>query len=166
MGNVRRLPIRVFLKGGYMFRSKLTVMALLLVVFAVGYITGRTTGKDLLSSAQAQAPGRIFELRTYTTNPGKLQDLHNRFRDHTTRLFEKHGMMNVGYWAPQDQPLAGNTLIYILSYPSREAAKKSWDAFRADPEWQKARDASEANGKIVAKVDSVFMEATAFSAIK
>ncbi|HZM48388.1 MAG TPA: NIPSNAP family protein [Burkholderiales bacterium] len=148
-----------------MFR-KLSALALLLVIFAAGFIVGRTTDADWLSSAKAQAPGRVFELRTYTTNPGKLQDLHSRFRDHTTRMFEKHGMVNVGYWAPQDQPLAGNTLIYILSYPSREAAKKSWDAFRADPEWQKARDASEANGKIVAKVDSVFMEATAFSAIK
>ena len=149
-----------------MFRKGIFFLTLVVVVFVAGYLAGRGSGPDLLSSAQAQAPGRVFELRTYTTNPGKLQDLHNRFRDHTTRLFEKHGMVNVGYWAPQDQPLAANTLIYILSYPSREAAKKSWDAFRADPEWQKARDASEANGKIVAKVDSVFMEPTAFSAIK
>ena len=114
-----------------MFRNTLSVLVMTLVVFAAGYIAGRTSGPDLLPSAQAQAPGRVFELRTYTTNPGKLQDLHSRFRDHTTRLFEKHGMVNVGYWAPQDPPLAGNTLIYILSYPSREAAKKSWDAWQS-----------------------------------
>ena len=149
-----------------MLRSKVLVMVLLLVVFAAGFVAGRTADTDMLSSAQAQAPGRVFELRTYTTNDGKLQDLHNRFRDHTTRLFEKHGMVNVGYWIPQDQPLGSNTLIYILSYPNREAATKSWAAFRNDPVWQKARDASEANGKIVAKVDSVFMEPTGFSAIK
>jgi|SRR5262249_12791226 len=149
-----------------MFQRKWSVLALLLVIFAAGFIAGRSTETAWLTSAQAQAPGRVFELRTYTTNPGKLQDLQNRFRDHTTRLFEKHGMVNVGYWLPQDPPLAGNTLVYILAYPNREAAKKSWDAFRADPDWQKARDASEANGKIVAKVDSVFMEPTAFSAIK
>ena len=146
-----------------MLRSRLVVTASLLIVFAAGFLAGRTTDTGVLSSAQAQAPGRVFELRTYTTNEGKLPDLNNRFRDHTTRFFEKHGMVNVGYWIPQDQP---NTLLYILAYPSRDAAKKSWDAFRKDPDWQKARDASEANGKIVAKVDSVFMEPTAFSAIK
>ena len=149
-----------------MLRSKVMGTVLLLVVFAAGFIAGRTADTDMLSSARAQAPGRVFELRTYTTNDGKLQDLHNRFRDHTTRFFEKHGMVNVGYWIPQDQPVRGNTLIYILSYPNREAAKQSWAAFRNDPEWQKARDASEAKGKIVAKVDSVFMEPTGFSAIK
>lgn len=149
-----------------MFRNKLLVTASLLGVFAAGYIAGRATDTDLLPGAQAQGQARVFELRTYTTNEGKLQDLHNRFRDHTTRYFERHGMVNVGYWIPQDQPLGGNTLIYILAYPSREAAKKSWDEFRKDPDWQKARDASEANGKIVAKVDSVFMEPTGFSPIK
>jgi NIPSNAP protein len=149
-----------------MLRSKILMTALLPAVFAAGYFAGRVPDADFLSSARAQAPGRVFELRTYTTNEGKLPDLHARFRDHTTRFFEKHGMVNVGYWIPQDQPLGSNTLIYVLSYPNREAAKKSWAAFRADPEWHKARDASEANGKIVAKVDSVYMEATGFSAIK
>src|SRR5262249_3875146 len=151
---------------GSMFRKQLPLLVLFTIIFAAGFIAGRTSDRGGFSSAQAQAPGRVFELRTYPTNPGNLQDLQNPFRDHTARLFEKHGMVNVGYWLPQDPPLAGNTLVYILAYPNREAAKKSWDAFRTDPEWQKARDASEANGKIVAKVDSVFMEPTAFSAIK
>jgi hypothetical protein len=116
------------------------------------------------SLAQAQSTGqRVFELRTYHTNEGKLDDLLARFRNHTTRLFEKHGMTNVGYWVPREQP---NTLIYVLSYPNREAATKAWDAFRKDPDWVSARTASEANGPIVAKVVSVFMDPTNFSALK
>jgi hypothetical protein len=117
-------------------------------------------------SAFAQTGGRVFEIRTYTAHEGKLQDLHARFRNHTLKLFEKHGMTNVGYWAPTDEPLSKNTLIYIISHKSREAAKKSWDAFRADPEWQKVRATSEANGPIVVKVDSVFMDATDYSPLK
>ena len=112
------------------------------------------------------AETRIFEMRTYTSVEGKLEDLLARFRNHTTRFFEKHGMTNVGYWVPKDEPLSKNTLIYLLSHTSRDAAKKSWDGFRADPEWLKARDASEKNGKIVDKVTSVFMDATDFSKLK
>ena len=108
----------------------------------------------------------MFELRKYTCYEGKLPDLLARFRNHTTRIFEKHGMTNIGYWTPQDAPDSQNTLIYILAHPSREAAKKNWDEFRNDPEWQKVQKESEANGKIVIKVDSVFMDPTDFSAIK
>jgi hypothetical protein len=112
--------------------------------------------------ARAQ-DARVFELRTYYTHEGKLDDLLARFRNHTTRFFEKHGMTNIGYWVPREQP---NTLIYVLAYPSREAATRSWDAFRKDPDWIKARTASEANGPIVVKVTSVFMDPATFSAIK
>ena len=108
----------------------------------------------------------MFEIRTYTTEPGKLPDLLKRFRDHTTKLFEKHGMTNIGYWTPEDAPLSQNTLIYILAHSSREAAKKSWDEFRNDPEWKQAKAASEAGGPIVEKTVSVFMDATAFSPLK
>ena len=108
----------------------------------------------------------MFELRTYTCNEGKLPDLLARFRNHTTKLFEKHGMTNVAYWVPQDAPASQNTLIYVISHASREAAKKNWDDFRNDPEWQKVQKESEANGKIVSKVDSVFMGATDFSPMK
>ena len=120
----------------------------------------------LLPLASSAADNRVFELRTYTTLPGKLPDLLARFRDHTTKLFEKHGMQNIGYWVPKDAPRSENTLIYLLAHRSRDAAKKSWDAFRADPEWQKAAKASEANGKIVDKVESVFLDPTDFSKIK
>ena len=109
---------------------------------------------------------RLYELRTYTTHPGRLPALHQRFRDHTTKLFEKHGMKNGMYWTPTDEKLADNTLIYVVSHDSKEAADKSWAAFRADPEWIKVRDASEADGKIVLKVESVFMLLTDFSPVK
>src|SRR5712671_1778015 len=83
----------------------------------------------------AESKARMFEIRTYTTEPGKLPDLLKRFRDHTTKLFEKHGMTNIGYWVPTDEPRSKNTLIYILAHASRDAAKKSWDAFKSDPDW-------------------------------
>ena len=113
-------------------------------------------------AASAQA-AHIYELRTYTSHEGRLNDVLNRFRDHTARIFARHGMVSVGYWVPKDQP---NTLIYILQHPSREAADKNWDAFRKDPEWVAARDASMKNGPIVEKTHSVFMDPTAFSALR
>jgi hypothetical protein len=113
--------------------------------------------------ARAQATPRVFEMRTYTTHEGKLEDLQARFRNHTVKYFEKHGMTNIGYWVPRDQP---NTLVYILAYPSRDAATKGWDTFRKDEGWIAARTASEANGPIVAKVNSVFMDPTNFSGLK
>jgi len=117
-------------------------------------------------SASAQTKGRVFEMRTYTTLPGRLDALNARFRNHTTKLFEKHGMTNIGYWVPKDAPRSEDTLIYILAHDSREAAKKSWDAFRTDPDWKKAQAESEASGKIVAKVESVFLDATDYSKVK
>lgn len=121
----------------------------------------------LPAAAEAQTKGRVFELRTYHTLPGRLPNLLARFRDHTTALFEKHGMTNIGYWVPVDgQEGAGNTLIYILAHESEEAAKKSFDAFRADPAWVKARNDSEKDGKIVDKVVSVMMRGTDFSKMK
>jgi NIPSNAP len=115
------------------------------------------------AAPDAQAQNRVFEMRTYTTHEGKLDDLQARFRNHTVTFFEKHGMTNIGYWVPRDQP---NTLVYILAYPSRDAATQAWDGFRKDEGWAAARKASEANGPIVAKVQSVFMDAANFSAIK
>jgi hypothetical protein len=115
---------------------------------------------------QAWAAGMtstVYELRVYHANEGKLDDLLKRFREHTMALFEKHGMKNVAYWTPLDDPLKGRTLIYILAHPSREAAVSNWKAFGDDPEWQKVRDASEVNGKLVEKVDSTFMALTDFS---
>ena len=109
---------------------------------------------------------RVFELRIYTTHPGKLDDLHKRFRDHTNRLFEKHGMQLVGYWTPTDGDEAANTLIYLLAYPSREAREKSWQGFRDDEEWKKVFQESHADGPIVQKVESKFLAPTDYSPIK
>ena len=123
-------------------------------------------GVALLGIMSLQAENRVFELRTYVSTEGKLDNVVARFREHTTKLFEKHGMENIGYWVAADAPASQNTLIYVVAHKSREAAKASWDAFRQDPEWIKARTASEANGKIVEKVTSVFMTPTDFSKIK
>lgn len=116
--------------------------------------------------AQAQAPNHVFELRRYTATEGRLPDLEKRFRDHTMKIFERHGMKNIIYMVPIDGPEHNNTLVYILQHDSKEAAQKAWDAFRSDPEWVKARTASEANGKLTVKTESYFLAPTDYSPIK
>jgi len=120
------------------------------------------------SATAADKESRFFELRTYTTNPGKLEALKKRFRNDTNRIFKKHGMQIVGFWTPVDGDEAKNTLVYMLAYPSREAREKSWKAFIADPEWQKAYKQShvDAGGKIVIKVVNKFLTPTDFSPIQ
>jgi hypothetical protein len=123
---------------------------------------------DWLASGQgkpASGPSvtPVFELRIYHVYEGKIDDLLRRFREHTMKLFEKHGIKNVAYWTPTDEPLKGKTLIYFLAHPSRDAATTNWQAFRDDPEWQSVRDKSEANGKLVEKIDSTFLVLTDFS---
>jgi hypothetical protein len=107
--------------------------------------------------------GPVYELRTYTANEGKMADLHKRFRDHTMQIFEKHGMKNIGYWVPVDKP---DTLVYIIEHKSQGAAKESWKAFRADPEWRQVSKESEKNGRLVKEVKSVYMKATDYSPMK
>jgi hypothetical protein len=121
-----------------------------------------------LSAGFLFAQNRVYELRTYTCYPGKLEALKTRFRDHTIAIFNRHGMESVGYWVPQDEQRKDNTLIYILAHPSREAANQHWKEFNADPEWKKVSAESEekAGGKIVEKVDRVFMDPTDFSKLK
>jgi hypothetical protein len=113
--------------------------------------------------APPQSSTAVYELRVYHTYEGKLDDLLRRFREHTMQLFEKHGIKNVAYWTPTDDPLKGKTLFYILAHPSREAATANWKSFRDDPDWISVRDKSEANGKLVEKVDSTFLSLTDFS---
>ena len=146
-----------------MLRNKRFGLVLLAAVFGAGIVLGNLVQPSSVVSAQS---GTVYELRTYTASPGKLNDLQARFRDHTVRLFERHGMKNVGYWVPADAPLSDNTLIYVLEHASRDAATASWDAFRADPDWKEARAASERNGRLAANVEAVFMTATDFSPIK
>ena len=115
----------------------------------------------MLTVFAAEKDTRCFEMRTYFAAEGKLDELNARFRDHTCKLFEKHGIVNIGYWMPLDNP--ERKLIYLLAYPSREAQKTSWKEFGADPDWKAAAKASEVNGKLVSKVESVFLNATDYS---
>ena len=138
-------------------------LSALTVVFVAGLLVGRALPS---TAVQAQADHRVFELRKYTAPEGKLRELEARFRNHTIRIFNNHHMTSIGYWVPQDAPESQNTLIYLLAHPSREAAKKNWAEFQADPEWQKVSTESQVNGRIVTKVESTFMDPTDFSQIK
>ncbi len=143
-----------------MLQKSLLAAVVITVIFILGFWQGKTT------ESKAASKDHVFELRTYTANEGKLEALHARFRNHTAKLFEKHGMTNVGYWSPKDAPLSQNSLVYVLAYPSREAASKSWEEFRNDPDWKKVKQESEANGELVKKVDSVYMDPTDYSPLK
>jgi len=123
--------------------------AVVLMLFAL--VTAMNAAQDI----------GIYEMRVYYAAPGKLDDLNARFRNRTLKLFEKHGMVNFGYWVPTEN--TNGKLIYVLGYPDRDSAKKSWKAFGSDPEWQKVVKASEANGKLVAKVESTYMKATDYA---
>ena len=144
--------------------TKLTVLATLLLAGCTA--ASRPERTDAVASQPTASADRIFEIRTYTAPPGKLDALNARFRDHTTRLFARHGMTNVGYWIPIDSVRSRNTIIYVLAYPSREAARASWAAFGRDPEWRQVRAESEANGPIVERVESVFVTPTDYSPIR
>src|SRR6478752_547498 len=117
---------------------------------------------SFVASAHAADAAPVYELRVYYTHPGKMPDLLKRFREHTCALFERHGMVNVGYWLPVEEK-DQDKLYYVLKHASRDAAKVSWTAFGSDPEWKQVASASEANGKIVAKVDSTFLAATDYT---
>lgn len=121
----------------------------------------------ILIAGAAFAENRVFELRVYTANEGKLEALKARFRDHTTAIFKKHHMDVVGYWSPQSSdPKSKDTFIYILAHPSREAADKNWKEFQADPEWTKVKTETEKDGVLAKKVESTFMDPTSFSPMK
>ena len=109
----------------------------------------------------AEKDTRCFELRTYYAATGKLDELHARFRNHTMKLFEKHGISNIGYWVPAEN--AKSKLIYLLAYPSRDAREKSWKEFMEDPDWKAAYKASEEKGRLVVEIEAVFLTATDYS---
>jgi len=139
--------------------SKLALALILTALIGAAYAVGR-------AHAAEPKPARLFEMRTYTAPEGKIEALHARFRDHTNRLFQKHGMELIGYWTPIEGEEAKNTLIYILAYPDRESRDRSFQAFVADPEWKKAHAASEKDGKLVAKIESKFLTPTDYSPIR
>ncbi|HWF92671.1 MAG TPA: NIPSNAP family protein [Terriglobales bacterium] len=105
----------------------------------------------------------VFELRVYHATKGKLPALLARFRDHTDKLFARHGLKSVAYWTPVDEPQKNNTLIYILQHPSREAAAANWKAFQDDPDWKSVKAKSEEKGPLTVKIDSTYMAYTDFS---
>jgi hypothetical protein len=146
--------------SGTVFRRAVLSAAMLVAGVVVG------AGAFHIREAHAAEGGKVFEMRTYTAQPGKLDALNARFRDHTLKFFEKHHMKNVGYWMPTEGETAGTTLVYVISHDSREKAKQNWAAFREDAEIRKVFAATEANGKLVSKVESVFLEATDYSPLK
>jgi hypothetical protein len=127
-------------------------------------LSGATSKEDATTPA-APAKPRVFELRTYTPAEGKAEAMNKRFREHTCTLFQKHGMELIGFWTPREGK-DKDKLIYILAFPSREAAAASWKAFQADPAWQSVRAESEKDGKVVAKAESVFLDPTDYSPMK
>ena len=137
-------------------------LIVVLAVAAAGWVAYATHGQQEGRSVD----NRVFEMRTYYAHPGKMQALHTRFRDHTNKLFVKHGMTLIGFWSPIDAKEAEQKMVYILAFPSKEAADKSWEAFRNDPVWKEVRTASEKDGPLVAKVESVYLKATDYSPIK
>ena len=132
-----------------------------LVLLAAAFFWSPVAGLDF---AQAEEKNRVFEIRTYYANEGKLDALLARFRDHTVALFKKHGITNVGYWVPTDNK--ENKLVYMLAYSSREARGKAWKGFLGDPDWQKAYRESTKDGKLVKRVVNDFLAGTDFSKIR
>jgi hypothetical protein len=148
-----------------MVAKRVLVVAAMAALFGSGYVLG---GMDLVTEAEAslQARDRVFELRTYTAPEGKLDALQTRFRDHTMRIFERHGMTNIGYWLPQDTTLRQNTLVYLLAHPTRAAADQAWRDFAADPEWVRVAEESQRDGRIVSGVVRMYLDPTDFSQMR
>lgn len=141
--------------------QSLPAVALLPTAAWVGSSDDSSTSKKTANVPESSTT--VYELRVYHTYEGKLDDLLRRFREHTMELFEKHSIKNVAYWIPLDEPLKGKTLVYLIAHPSREAAAANWKAFGDDPEWKTVKEASEASGKLVEKVDSTYLALTDFS---
>ncbi len=144
--------------------QKLAAFALILTfVFGAGHVAGTSTSSV---SAEAAQNSRIYELRTYTAAEGKLEALNNRFKNHTNRLFVKHGMTLIGYWTPSEGEEADNTLVYLIAHENREAARENWAAFGQDEEWRQAAADSRKDGRLVTKVVSKFLIPTNYSPLR
>jgi hypothetical protein len=143
-------------------RPETPMKRLLLTLAAVIMITVPATADE----PKPAADSRVFEMRTYHANPGKMAALHARFRDHTCKLFERHGMTVIGFWSPIDKEKSEEVLVYLLAFPSKEAADKSWKEFRDDPDWKKVKADSEKDGVLVKKVESVYLTGTDYSKLK
>lgn len=139
---------------------------LLVVVGSISTITILQAFADDQKPASAERGDRYFEMRKYYAAEGKLDALNARFRNHTVNLFKKHGMDVIGFWVPNEGPEANKVLIYLLAFPSKEAREASFKGFVNDPEWKKAKEASEVDGKLVDKIESTFLSPTDYSDIR
>ena len=135
----------------------------ILSITSISLIVGLGAGIFYSTSAQNQ---KVFELRTYQATPGNLGNLHARFRDHTIRIFRKHGMEIVGFWSPTSEEERDDILVYLLAHDSQDSADASWQAFGADPEWASVAEESNKNGQILAGVERKYMVATDYSPMK
>jgi len=151
-----------------MSQTKMLFASSAFALIALGFAILPVLRAQDATDGATKSHDRVFEMRTYTASPGKFDALHKRFREHTLKLFEKHGMTNIGYWTPiEGQKGHGEVLVYILAYPDAQTKEKAWKEFQADPEWQKVRAASEADGtRLAAKVESVMLKGTDYSPIK
>lgn len=143
-------------------QKKLRASYILFFLCGAALILGLTA----LRGANTQPPPHIYELRIYHIQEGKADALRERFGNYTDAIFKKHNMQSIGYWVPEDAPNSQKLFIYILEHPSRQEAEKNWAAFKADPEWQKVKAQSEANGALVDQEDSYFMDPTSYSALR
>lgn len=145
-------------------RRTLPLLTLLLLPLTACQPAGNEA--DASQESATQTEPRAYEMRIYTANEGKLDELEDRFRNYTTALFEEHGIENVGYWIPDDPERSHNTLIYIISYENRDVAQERWDAFYYSTEWQEIAERTNANGNLVQSVESVFMTPTDYSPLQ
>ena len=143
--------------------SRLTALAILTAVFAGGFTLGSVTERRDVAHAQTRG---VYELRTYVAQPGRLDDVLARFRDHAAPILERHDIRSIGYWVPVEPPASEDTLIYVLAHDDEDMVESNWSAFIEDPDWQQAYEESRRNGAIFKSLDRVFMKATDFSAIQ
>ncbi len=141
----------------------MVAVALLGAIFFLGILAG--THMEVADAAPAEG-ARVYELRTYTTNEGKLDDLHARFSNHTNGLFVKHGITLIGYWTHADGDAADNTLVYLIAHEDLDSAKASWRAFGADEDWKKAYADSKKDGALVKKIESQYLIPTDYSPLR
>jgi hypothetical protein len=143
--------------------KRLSVIAVLAATFVAGFLARGVMPGEPVAHAQAPASARVFEMRTYVVPEASLAALNTRFRDHTMRLFQKHGISNVAYFTPTDEAKKKTTLVYLIAHPSQEKAAENWKAFGSDPDWQAAAKAS---GVPRPQIESVFLTATDYSPLK
>jgi hypothetical protein len=151
----------------FLLDDPLSVLNYMKPYYVISFLCGVAVmlGFSTLRGSNTQSQRHVYELRMYHVNPGKMDALKARFGDHTDAIFKRHNMKSIGYWVPEDTPHSQNLFIYILEHPSREEAKKNWDAFHDDPEWKKVKAESEAQGPLVDHIDNYFMDPTSFSAL-